>query len=129
MASSRSSSDARDELRQGLPATGSAPIGGTGDLDRPLGDHVSEHASGRPVRDAPGEGGRAARRRTAASRLLLVGGVLFVIGLVVSLIADGFADGIGVTFLSLSTIPTLGGLGLLLFSGVEKRAGEDRPFA
>ncbi len=129
MASPRRSTDARDELQQGLPATGSAPIGGTGDLDRPLGDHVSEHASGRPVRDTPDEAGRAARRRTAGSRLLLVGGVLFVIGLVVSLIADGFSDGIGVTFFALSTVPTLGGLGLMLFSGVEKHAGEDRPFA
>ena len=129
MASSRSGADARDELQQGLPATGSEPIGGTGDVDRPLGDHLSEHGSGRPVRDAPGEAGRAARRRTAGSRFLLLGGVLFVIGLVVSLIADGFSDGIGVTFMSFSTVPTLAGLGLFLFSGVEKHARDERPFA
>ena len=129
MASSRSSTDARDELKQGLPATGAKPIGDTGDLDRPLGDHLSEEVSGRPADSTPDEQDRAARRRTTGSRMLLVGGVLFVIGLVISLIADGFSDGVGVTFMSLATVPTLAGAGLMLFSGVEKHARNERPFA
>lgn len=63
-------------------------------------------------------------------RFLLAGGVLFAIGLVIALIADGgLSDGIGVAFMSLATPPTLVGLGLHATAFVEGRSREGKPFA
>jgi hypothetical protein len=62
-------------------------------------------------------------------RLLLLGGILFAIGLVVMLAADGLAAGIGVAFASLATVPTIAGGGLVVSSAVGRRAGQGKPFA
>ena len=131
MPSAPTSGDDRDELAQGLPATGSAPIAGdVPDLPRPLGDRATEAASGEPattdpVRDAY----REERLHRSASRLLLVAGVLFVIGVIVTVIADGLPEGIGVALMSLATIPTLAGVGMELTAWVNRRSRRGKSFA
>jgi hypothetical protein len=63
------------------------------------------------------------------SKLLLIGGVLFAIGLVLMLVFDSYAAGIGVAFASLACVPTLAGLGLAGSALVSKRARAGKPFA
>jgi hypothetical protein len=132
MASARRSGDERDELAQGLPAAGAAPLGGEQpDLPRPLGDRATEAMSGSPATNEPiGDAAREARMHRAASRLLLVGGVLFVIGLIISLIADGgLSDGIGVAFMFLALVPTLAGVAMELSVMVNRRGRRGGSFA
>ena len=63
-------------------------------------------------------------------RFLLIGGVLFAIGLVIALIMDGGkSNGIGAFFMIVATLPTLVGLVLFASGFVEKRSREDKPFA
>src|SRR3712207_1128767 len=97
MASSRSG-DSRDELAQGLPATGSRPIGGDEpDLPRPLGDRATEAMSGRPATTEPvRDTAKESRLHRVGSKLLLIGGVLALLGFIVAVVADGLPDGIGV---------------------------------
>ena len=63
------------------------------------------------------------------SKLLLIGGVLFAIGLVLMLALDGTAAGIGVALASLSVVPTLAGLGMTGSALVSRRARAGKPFA
>ena len=72
-----------------------------------------------------------AKQRANGERLLLVGGVLFAIGLIVTLIGgdQNLPAYIGVTFMTLATPPTLAGLGLWLSGMVSGRASQRKPFA
>ena len=64
------------------------------------------------------------------SRLLLLGGILFAIGLVIVLLVDGGTpEGIGIAFMSLATVPTLAGVALTLSAVVARRARQGKPFA
>ena len=131
MASSRIDRDGRDELAQGLPATGQAPIGGDApDLPRPLGDRASEKLTGRAATSEPvPDGTRERRMHVVASKLLAVGGVLFVLGVIVSAIADGLPDGIGVALMALAVPPTLAGVGMEVAWLVNRRSRRDKSFA
>ena len=65
-----------------------------------------------------------------SSRLLLLGGILFAIGLVIVLLVDGGTpEGIGVAFMSLACVPTLAGLVLAGAALVSRRARKGKPFA
>jgi hypothetical protein len=66
----------------------------------------------------------------SGSRLLLLGGILFAIGLVIVLLVDGGTpEGIGIVFMSLATVPTLAGIGLFASAFVSRRARQDKPWA
>ena len=71
----------------------------------------------------------------AALRLLLIGGVVFAVGLVIVLIVNrdessgGTGEGIGVAFMSLATVPTIAGLVLAGVALVSRRARKGKPFA
>lgn len=69
----------------------------------------------------PGE-----RRHGAGARILLIGGVLFAIGLLLWAVGANFAAAV---FLALSTPPTLAGIALELSAGVSRRAASGKPFA
>jgi hypothetical protein len=71
------------------------------------------------------------KQRTNGARLLLIGGVLFVIGLIVTLLGgdENLPAYIGVTFMTLATPPTIAGLGLFLTGLVSGRASERKPSA
>jgi len=71
----------------------------------------------------------AGRQSSMGWRLLLVGGVLFAIGLVLMLIGDDGWNYAGVVFPALATPPTLGGLALHASSLVSHRASQRKPFA
>ncbi len=131
MASARTSGDRRDELANGLPATGQAPIGGDHpDLPRPLGDRATEAMSGRPATSREmSDVARESRMHATGSKLLLIGGILFALGLIVSLIADGLPDGIGVALMALGVPPTLGGAGMELAAMVSRRSRRGKSFA
>ena len=131
MPSARTDRDDRDELAQGLPATGQAPIGGSApDLPRPLGDRATEKlsesaATNEPVADAA----RESRMHRVASKLLLVGGILFVLGAIVAWIADGLPDGIGVALMALAVPPTLAGAGMEIAGMLNRRSRRGGSFA
>ena len=59
-------------------------------------------------------------------RLLLIGGVGALIGLVVMLLTPG--RGAGVAIAALATVPTLAGLALVVAAWVARRAGQGKPF-
>jgi hypothetical protein len=65
----------------------------------------------------------------SGARLLLLGGVLFAIGLVLVLVGDGNWDAAGLTAWGFSTAATLAGLALSLSGGVAKRSASGKPFA
>jgi len=66
----------------------------------------------------------------AGSRLLMLGAVLFAIGLVIVLLVDGGTpEGIGVAFMSLATVPTLAGVALTGSALISRRARKGKPFA
>jgi hypothetical protein len=70
------------------------------------------------------------KQLTTGSRLLLLGGILFVIGLVVVLLVpNGTPEGIGIVFMSLATVPTLAGGALMLSGLVSRRSRQGKPFA
>jgi hypothetical protein len=74
--------------------------------------------------------GTESKQRGAGSRLLLLGGILFAIGLLIVLLVDGGTpEGIGIAFMSLATVPTLAGVALMLSSIVSKRSREGKPWA
>jgi hypothetical protein len=68
-------------------------------------------------------------QRTTGARILLLGGVLFAIGLVLMLVGDDVVDFVGVVFAALSTPPTLAGIAMLLSGLVSNRAAQRKPFA
>jgi len=70
------------------------------------------------------------KQRGTGSRLLLLGGILFAVGLLIVLLVDGGTpEGIGIAFMSLATVPTLAGVALMLSSIVAKRSREGKPWA
>jgi len=71
----------------------------------------------------------AGGQSTTGWRLLLLGGVLFAIGLVLMLIGDEGWNFAGVVFAALATPPTLAGLALHASSIVSHRASQQKPFA
>jgi hypothetical protein len=71
----------------------------------------------------------AGRQSTTGWRLLLLGGVLFAIGLVLMLVGSDTVDYIGVVFAALATPPTLAGVALVLSSIVGHRSAQQKPFA
>ncbi len=76
--------------------------------------------------------GRAGdKQRANGARLLLIGGVLFLLGLIPVLIAgdENLPAYIGVTLWTLATPPTLAGLALFLSGLVSGRAAKQKPFA
>ncbi len=131
MASARASGDPRDELATGLPATGQAPIGGDHpDLPRPLGDRATEAMSGREATSRElADTARESRMHRTGSKLLLIGGVLFLLGVIVAAIANGLPDGIGVALMALAVPPTLAGLGMELAAMVSRRSRRGKSWA
>ena len=71
----------------------------------------------------------AGKQGTTGWRLLLLGGVLFAIGLVLMLVGKDTVDYVGVAFAALATPPTLAGLALVLSALVGHRAAQQKPFA
>ena len=70
------------------------------------------------------------KQLASGSRLLLLGGILFAIGLVIVLLVDGGTpEGIGIAFMSLATVPTLAGVALTGSALVSRRARQGKPFA
>jgi hypothetical protein len=61
-------------------------------------------------------------------RLVAIGAPLVVIGVVLALLLNGTALGIGVAIAVIGAIPALIGVSLLLSAGVEQHARKDRPF-
>ncbi len=60
-------------------------------------------------------------------RLLLLGGVGALIGVVVMLLFPGRGAGVAIAWVAV--VPTLGGIGLLAAAWVARRAGQGKPFA
>jgi hypothetical protein len=65
----------------------------------------------------------------SGSRFIAIGAPFVVIGVVMALLLDGTAVGIGAAIAVLGAIPIVVGVGLLLSAGVEERARRDKPFA
>jgi hypothetical protein len=62
-------------------------------------------------------------------RLMLVGAVLIVVGLVLAVALDRTPAGIGVAIALLGSVPAVGGLGLWLSGLVSRRSRAGKPFA
>jgi hypothetical protein len=62
-------------------------------------------------------------------RMIALGSPLIVIGVVLALMLDGTALGIGVAIAVLGTIPVVVGIALTLSAGVERHARKGRPLA
>ena len=71
------------------------------------------------------------KQRANGARLLLIGGVLFLLGLIPVLIAgdENMPAFIGVTLMTLATPPTIAGLALFVSGAVSGRASKQKPFA
>ena len=70
------------------------------------------------------------KQRGSGSRLLLLGAILFAIGLVIVLLVDGGTpEGIGVAFMSLASVPALAGIALMVSALVSRRSRQGKPFA
>ncbi len=71
------------------------------------------------------------KQKANGARLLLIGGVLFALGLVVVLLGgdENLPAYIGVALMTLATPPTIAGLGLFLSGLVSGRASDHKPFA
>lgn len=76
---------------------------------------------------SPPERDRDHLMRANGLRLLLIGGVGALVGLIVMLLFPGRGAGVAIAWLAV--IPTLAGIALLVASWVARRAGEDKPFA
>ena len=70
-------------------------------------------------------------RKMAGSggRLVAIGVPLVVIGIVLALILEGTASGIGVAIAVLGALPVVAGVVLLLSSGAERHSRKGRPYA
>ena len=70
-------------------------------------------------------------RKLAGSggRLVAIGLPLVVIGIVLALILEGTASGIGVAVAVLGALPVVAGVVLLLSSGTERHSRKGRPYA
>jgi hypothetical protein len=71
----------------------------------------------------------AAKQNTIGWRLLLLGGILFGLGLLAMAIGEHVMNFIGVALAALAAPPTLAGLGLVLSGLVGKRSAQHKPFA
>ena len=71
----------------------------------------------------------AGRQNETGWRLLLLGGILFGIGLVLMLVGSDVVDFVGVAFASLATVPTVAGIALVLSAVVGSRSAQHKPFA
>ena len=69
------------------------------------------------------------KQSTTGWRILLVGGVLFALGLICTFLGDDTIDFIGVALMSLATPFTVGGIALILSALVSKRSAQHKPFA
>jgi hypothetical protein len=72
------------------------------------------------------------KERTLASgggRFVAVGAPVLVIGIVLAIVLDGTARGIGAAIAVLGAIPVIVGVTLLLSAGVEQRSRQEEPFA
>ena len=69
--------------------------------------------------------------RANGARLLMIGGVLFAIGLVVRLLGgdENLPAYIGVTLMALAAPPIIAGLALFVSGFVSGRAAKQKPFA
>jgi hypothetical protein len=65
----------------------------------------------------------------SGARFLAIGAPLLVIGIVLALLLDGTARGIGLAVAVLGAIPIVVGVVLLLSSGVEQRSRKGKPYA
>jgi hypothetical protein len=66
----------------------------------------------------------------SGTRLIVLGAVLFAIGLVVVVLVDGGTpEGIGVAFMSLAAVPVLAGLALTGSALISRRSRKGKPFA
>jgi hypothetical protein len=73
---------------------------------------------------------RQERKLTGSgARLITIGAPFVVIGLVLALVLNGTAIGIGAAIAVLGAIPVVVGVVLLASAGTEKHARKDRPFA
>ena len=63
------------------------------------------------------------------SRLLIGGAVLALIGLVLVLLLEGTANGIGLVFLVLGCLPCVAGIALLGSALISERERAGKPFA
>jgi len=70
-------------------------------------------------------------RKLAGSggRFVAIGAPLVVIGVILALLLDGNALGIGVAIAVLGAIPVVVGVVLMASAGVEQHSRKDRPFA
>lgn len=70
-------------------------------------------------------------RRLAGSggRFIAIGAPLLLIGIVLAIVLDGTARGIGAAIAVLGAIPVIVGITLLLSAGVEERSRRREPFA
>ena len=70
------------------------------------------------------------KQSATAVRLLGLGVILFVIGLVIVLLVDGGTpEGIGVVFMSLASVPMVAGLALAGTALVARRSRQGKPWA
>jgi FtsH-binding integral membrane protein len=73
---------------------------------------------------------RTERKLTGSGgRFVMIGVPLLIIGIVLALVLDHNSVGIGVAIAVLGAIPTVVGVALMLFAGVNQHARKDRPFA
>ena len=66
------------------------------------------------------------KQHGAGARFLLIGGVLFALGVLLWVLDANFPAAV---LMALSTPPTLAGIALELSAGVSKRAAAGKPFA
>jgi hypothetical protein len=69
------------------------------------------------------------RLASGGGRFVAVGIPLLVIGIVLAIVLDGTARGIGAAIAVLGAIPVIVGVTLLLSAGVEQRSRQQEPFA
>jgi hypothetical protein len=66
---------------------------------------------------------------TGGGRFVAVGVPVLVIGIVLAIVLDGTARGIGAAIAVLGALPVIVGVTLLLSAGVEQRSRQKEPFA
>jgi hypothetical protein len=70
-------------------------------------------------------------RKLAGSggRFIAIGAPLVVIGIVLALLLDGTARGIGAAIAALGALPVIAGAVLLMTAGTQQAARKDKPYA